>query len=200
MQRTFSSSIAALLLAAVSAAQAGDEHDGKSSCGCSVHCPRCSAPCEMSVTKDKVEKSCWKVECKTICIPRITFPWQSCGGCKGIACDGKCDSQHCTQKDGHGGLRGDRDRCPDTTCHLPTKCGRSKNVRVLVKDKYECSVCKYAWEPADGKHGYGNERLQDKEYDAAPAAPESDALVPPPPPMAARSFQPQPVILGASTR
>jgi hypothetical protein len=189
----------AVLIMAATIAQAGDGHDGKSNCGCNVHCPRCSAPCEMAVTKDKVEKSCWKVECKTICIPRITFPWQSCGGCKGSACDGKCDNSHCVQKDGHGGLCGQHGQCPDATCHLPTKCGRTKNVRVLVKDKYECSVCKYKWEPADGKDGYGKDYLKDKVYEAAPA-PESETPVPPPPPVAARSFQGQPVILGASTR
>jgi len=179
-------------MSAWSVAQAGDGCDGKTGCGCHVQCPRCSAPCEMAVTKDKEEHSCWEVECKTICIPRITFPWQKCHSCKGAgACDGKCDSGHCLQKGKHG-------LCPDVVCDLPAKCGRTKNVRVLTKHTYECTVCKYKWEPADGK-GYGKDGLKDNAYEAEPT-PSEEAPVPPPPPVSARTFYGKPVVQEVATR
>lgn len=41
------------------------------------HCPRCQATgCELKVEQVDEEKYCWKVECETICIPRVVFPWQ----------------------------------------------------------------------------------------------------------------------------
>ncbi|MHB0955469.1 MAG: hypothetical protein ACYC0X_03730 [Pirellulaceae bacterium] len=51
-------------------AQAGDDE---------VCCPNCHHVCQFSWEKEKVTKHCWRTECKPICIPTITFPWQD--GC-----------------------------------------------------------------------------------------------------------------------
>lgn len=40
-------------------------------------CPRCRETCcELKVEQGEKEKHCWNVECETICIPRVVFPWQ----------------------------------------------------------------------------------------------------------------------------
>ena len=73
--------------------------------------------------KTTKEKSCFKVETKQICIPKVRFPWHpkvDCGSCDG------CDS---------GG-------------HCTARCGRVKTILVLKKHKYECPDCKYTWEVA----------------------------------------------------
>lgn len=42
-------------------------------------CPQCACEfCELEVKKDKIEKTCFKVETKTICIPPVWLPWQKC--------------------------------------------------------------------------------------------------------------------------
>ena len=136
-----------LVVAAPLLTMAGDGKHGM------VHCPRCSEPCYATVTKGTETKHCWNVECKTICIPRVTFPWEThskaCGKSKGNGCD-----------------------CPE-----PTKCGRTKTVRVLVKHEYECSVCEYSWNPSSFK-GNGSK---------SNAAPVLQDDVPPPPAVEARS-------------
>lgn len=43
-----------------------------------VCCPQCHYVCKFSVEKEKVKKYCWQTECKPICIPKVTFPWQNC--------------------------------------------------------------------------------------------------------------------------
>lgn len=50
---------------------------------CPPQCPNCKAYCKFEMVDGKEEKSCWCVERKAICIPRITFPWQKC-------CEPKC--------------------------------------------------------------------------------------------------------------
>ncbi len=85
--------------------------------GKQVHCPHCSKPCSPTVSKDMETKHCWCVETKTICIPKVRFPWERHQDC-------------CESKNG----------CP------PPKCGRTKCVRVLVKKEYECPVCKYKFD------------------------------------------------------
>ncbi len=69
----------ATLATQVSVAQAG----GLDCLGCSL-CPKCDNCCTLSVDKVDVDKHCWEIECKQICIPRIVFPWQKpdcCGRC-----------------------------------------------------------------------------------------------------------------------
>jgi len=45
----------------------------------SVECPRCHTHCEFSLEQVDVAKHFYKVECETICIPRVRYPWEKCG-------------------------------------------------------------------------------------------------------------------------
>lgn len=96
---------------------------------CRSCCPKCNTPCVLNVEEGTETKHCWKLEEKTVCIPRVTFSWQwpfqkkkTCGGAS-------CDQAGCV------------------TCCKPPKIARSRTVCVLVKHEYECPVCKYTWEP-----------------------------------------------------
>ncbi len=52
--------------------------DGK--CGrCEPVCGHCDAECKTV----PVKKTCFEIECKTICVPAVKFPWESC-------CQTKC--------------------------------------------------------------------------------------------------------------
>ena len=44
--------------------------------GCSLCCPACNHRCNFSAEQVDEEKSCFEVEAKVICIPRVVFPWQ----------------------------------------------------------------------------------------------------------------------------
>lgn len=59
---------------------------------CCVTCPQCSTSCKtckLKVEEGEESKSCWKVECKEICVPRIVWPWQkTC--CNPHANNGAC--------------------------------------------------------------------------------------------------------------
>ena len=61
----------------------GSKSDSCESCdsGCSTGCatcPQCNASCQLEIKQGKEKKSCFKTECKTICIPKVRFPWQKC--------------------------------------------------------------------------------------------------------------------------
>ncbi len=43
-----------------------------------IKCPNCCKTCVGLPERVKIEKECWEVECKEICIPQITFPWEKC--------------------------------------------------------------------------------------------------------------------------
>lgn len=45
---------------------------------CPPRCPNCKAYCKFEWENAKESKSCWCIERKAICIPKITFPWQKC--------------------------------------------------------------------------------------------------------------------------
>ena len=45
---------------------------------CVVECPRCQYKCQLTVERKLDTNHCWDVEEKAICVPKITFPWQSC--------------------------------------------------------------------------------------------------------------------------
>ncbi|QEG43063.1 hypothetical protein [Roseimaritima ulvae] len=74
----------ALLLPAAALTQTSVAQAGGLDClGCSL-CPKCDNCCSLSVDQVDVEKHCWEIECKQICIPKIVFPWQKadcCGQC-----------------------------------------------------------------------------------------------------------------------
>ena len=90
-----------------------------------VCCPACNYVCEFSVEKAKEKKHCYEVECKAICIPPLTFPWQNGYGC-----------------------------CKDVACPGTARCGKVKFVRVLVKVEYECTRCKHTWTAVRIKCGH----------------------------------------------
>jgi hypothetical protein len=187
--------LATVLLVAspVLVARAGDGC-GDSKCGVGVHCPRCHGTCELSVSKEEVKKSCWDVECKTICIPRITFPWQKCGDC-GSCCGGKCGL-------GKSGGKG-----ADPDCNLDcvksggaqacgaARCARAKTVRTLKKVEYTCGHCKYKWTPSDDK---GCDGCKDKADEGV--SEESPEVAPPPPPVSARQIYGKPLVERTAAR
>ncbi len=90
--------------------------------GCSRRCPACDHCCNLDAEQVEEEKTCFDVETKVICIPRVVFPWQkkkSCGSCH--TCDGRgCSS--CV----HNG-------------------GRTRKICVLKSEKYKCPKCEYTW-------------------------------------------------------
>lgn len=46
---------------------------------CCQRCPECNEEfCELSYVEEKESKSCFQVDYKTICIPKVKLPWQSC--------------------------------------------------------------------------------------------------------------------------
>jgi len=164
-----------LLFAAVATAGDGKGHGcGKGDHGCGKRllgnercCPKCNYTCEFSVTKDKEEKKCFEVDCKPICIPRVTFPWE-----KGHCNHGDC----CKGKDGGCGGGHGGDCCP-------ARCAKTKVVKVLEKHTYECSRCKCVWTPTSKCSG-GHKESMDK----VPPPPKEAAPEPPQPPPLAQAF------------
>ena len=96
--------------------------DSDSEC---VSCSSCCPKCKLSIDKEAVKKHFYEVECKTICIPKVTFPWQKPRCNK---CDGGCDTGRCD-------------------CPVPCKGAHVRTVKVLHKFEYECERCKYKWTP-----------------------------------------------------
>ena len=91
--------------------------------GCSLCCPVCDHTCRLEAKEVEEEISCFEVESKVICIPRVVFPWQKK---KCQACD-TCDGGGCTDCVHNG--------------------ARLRRVCVLKKDKIKCPKCKYTWTP-----------------------------------------------------
>lgn len=85
-------------------------------------CPSCD--CTLEAKMVDVEKSCFEVETKTICIPRVVFPWQRTKACG--PCD-SCDSNGCNSCVNNGAT---------------TRC-----IRVIKKKKLTAPECKYSWTP-----------------------------------------------------
>ncbi|MCR9296225.1 MAG: hypothetical protein NXI32_26230 [bacterium] len=98
-----------------------------------VCCPKCSNACELKVSEGTETKYCWKIECKTVCIPRVQFSWQWPWEPKHKACGSQsCDDAEC-----------------GNCCRPPLKLAKSKKVKMLVKHEYECPVCEYKWAPKE---------------------------------------------------
>ncbi len=88
---------------------------------CECGPPTCKY-CKLHVEKEKIKKSCWKVERKQICIPEVRFPWSKLHACR------------------HHGCRGCAECCEP-------RCARVRTVRYLDKHSYECGEeCVYSWE------------------------------------------------------
>ncbi len=121
------------------------------------------------------EFTCFEVDYKTICIPKVTFPWQkrkcvggnqggcdagcdslsngACDGCDGNGCDANgCDGNGCGQGCGSGvGCRICKNKakgcCPPASIDIPcSPCAKTKSVKVLTKQKYKCPQCQCKWE------------------------------------------------------
>lgn len=94
-------------------------------------CPKCSHKiCTVTVEKTKEKNHCFNVECKEICVPKITLPcWMD------AIPFFKCKDQSC----------GCGDKCPTKQCCDAPRCGYVKVVKVLKKHEYECDSCGYKW-------------------------------------------------------
>jgi hypothetical protein len=90
---------------------------------CPPRCPNCKAYCKFEWDKSPEEKYCWCIECKPICIPKITFPWQSC-------CDPKCAKLKWVNV-----LKKVEYECPNCKCKWTA-------VEVPCKQCGQCSGCK----------------------------------------------------------
>lgn len=99
--------------------------------GCSQCCPECNHCCKLEAEEGEVEKKCFEVETKVICIPRVVFPWQT-----GDSCFPFCkrnDCQSCQACDGRG-------------CSACVHNGaRTRTVKVLRSKQYKCPKCEYTW-------------------------------------------------------
>lgn len=67
---------AAAAIFALQNALAGGFHQLQT--GVLVRCPSCNHTCKPEYITKKVKKTTYEVECKQICIPAVTFPWQKC--------------------------------------------------------------------------------------------------------------------------
>ncbi|MCD0460252.1 hypothetical protein [Roseiconus lacunae] len=115
----------ALLLGAQPVAEAGDFFDQT---GASCNCPVCDHVCELKAEKVDEEKTCFKVESKVICIPRVVFPWQKSKRSACASCDA-CDGQGCTSCVHNG--------------------ARLRRICVVKTEKYKCPSCEYTWTPVE---------------------------------------------------
>ncbi len=113
--------------------------------GCK-RCQACGYVCKLEAEQVETEKTCFEVEDKVICIPRVVFPWQTgqrllpfghhkkrgCGSCDGGGCD-SCSSG-C-------------DSCGGAGCNNCVHNGaRIRKVRVIKKSSMPaCPVCAYSW-------------------------------------------------------
>ncbi|MFN3192364.1 MAG: hypothetical protein ACE361_17770 [Aureliella sp.] len=92
-------------------------------------CPKCETCCELKVEEGTEEKHCWKTEKKTVCIPKVTFSWQ-------WPFQKKKSQQNC-------------DASCNKPCCEPPKLAKTRKVCTLVKETFECPVCKYKWGPKE---------------------------------------------------
>ncbi|WP_182867135.1 hypothetical protein [Stieleria mannarensis] len=91
--------------------------------GCSC-CPVCDHVCKLDAEVVDEEKTCFHVESKVICIPRVVFPWQKAKKAACASCNA-CDGLGCTNCVHNG--------------------ARVRRICVLKPEKYTCPACKYTW-------------------------------------------------------
>lgn len=118
----------------------------KAEAGCCVGCFSCpDCRCKLTAEEVEVEKTCFEVECKTICIPKVVFPWQTGKGCFPF---GKWGSR--SQCDGC-------DSCDGKGCSSCTNCVNNgaftRTVKVLKTKKYKCPACEYTWSADESATG-----------------------------------------------
>lgn len=105
---------------------------------CGDCCRKC---CVATVEKEKIEKHCWKLEPKEICVPKVVLPWQEGGsGLTIFNCLKKCSKSNCC---------GEIDCCDscsgDSCCCMKPRCGKVITVCDLKKEKYEVEECVCKW-------------------------------------------------------
>lgn len=122
----------------------GDSCCGGGSCGSgccceSICCPRCVV--------GEVEKKCWNVKCKYVCVPSFRWPWE-CRDKSKRGCDDGCDAScGCAEDSCCGGDTCCGDGCCGEACgSCPAKCGRVRAVFTLEQHKYTCKECGYEWD------------------------------------------------------
>ncbi|MCC9599862.1 hypothetical protein LOC67_04745 [Stieleria sp. JC731] len=116
---------ASLICMPTSNSNAGDVF---SQTGLKCSCPVCDHTCQLKAEQVEEEKTCFKVESKVICIPRVVFPWQKSKQAACASCD-SCDGLGCTNCVHNG--------------------ARLRKICVLKKEKYTCPACKYSWTPVE---------------------------------------------------
>jgi hypothetical protein len=99
--------------------------------GCSLCCPECKHCCQLDAEIGDVEKKCFEVETKVICIPRVVFPWQV-----GKHCFPFCKKNECSSCDACNG------RGCSNCVHNGAK---TRKIKILKSRKYQCPQCEYAW-------------------------------------------------------
>ncbi len=87
-------------------------------------CPVCDQVCKLEAKQTETKRTCFEVETKVICIPRVVFPWQTkrkaaCADCRSGSGPG------CTNCIHNG--------------------ARARKVRVLKPKTYTCPACEYSW-------------------------------------------------------
>jgi hypothetical protein len=114
----------------------------------------CPAPCEYCCpTMEEVteEKSCWNVECETVCIPAFRFPWEP-GGSKLTLfswLDKRDDCCRCAGCTTSAARVGREDSTCNCQCTRPP-CGAVRYARVLEKETFEVTTSKCKWEIVEG--------------------------------------------------
>ncbi len=124
--------------------------------------------CELSSKEVDVEKTCFEVESKTICIPKVVFPWQTGNGCLGLGLFG-CSKSACDSCDSADG-------CEAAGCDTSVHNGAfTKTVKVLSKKKYTEPGCEYKWSvKEDGSCDAGCESAQALSAPVTPKASVAD--------------------------
>jgi hypothetical protein len=126
----------------------GDENFRSECCGpdgcvlaglCNDGC--CGKVCRATVEQVTEERSCWKIGCEEICVPRVVCPW-SAGGSGLTILDIFKKSHTCSSSCRVG-------------CGLPQRCGDIRCVRVLESVDYEVTKCKCKWDVGRCTSCYG---------------------------------------------
>jgi len=101
---------------------------GEGCCKPQGSCERPCEPCRRFVCRpymslETVTKTCFETECKQICIPKVTFPWQE-----------RCAADRCGRS------------CGDVSTSCVPKCGKVVTVNTLKVRDYQCERWVCRWE------------------------------------------------------